>query len=95
MNIYVCIKQVPDTETKIKLNADSPRIYPGMESMIAMIEYDSVWGKICFTMIPRSDTPMALAARTNSLCFNERHIPRITRARPAQPRNDIMKIIEK
>lgn len=23
MNIYVCIKQVPDTETKIKLNADS------------------------------------------------------------------------
>src|SRR3954464_15084407 len=23
MNIYVCIKQVPDTETKIKLNGDS------------------------------------------------------------------------
>lgn len=23
MNIYVCVKQVPDTETKIKLNADS------------------------------------------------------------------------
>jgi electron transfer flavoprotein beta subunit len=23
MNIYVCIKQVPDTETKIKLNADN------------------------------------------------------------------------
>lgn len=23
MNIYVCIKQVPDTETKVKLNADS------------------------------------------------------------------------
>src|SRR6185437_9126121 len=23
MNIYVCIKQVPDTETKIKLNSDS------------------------------------------------------------------------
>ena len=23
MNIFVCIKQVPDTETKIKLNADS------------------------------------------------------------------------
>ncbi|MEO5970015.1 MAG: electron transfer flavoprotein beta subunit/FixA family protein, partial [Bdellovibrionia bacterium] len=22
MNIYLCIKQVPDTETKIKLNAD-------------------------------------------------------------------------
>ncbi len=26
MNIYVCIKQVPDTETKIKLNADSSGI---------------------------------------------------------------------
>jgi electron transfer flavoprotein beta subunit len=26
MNIYVCIKQVPDTETKIKLNADSTAI---------------------------------------------------------------------
>ena len=26
MNIYVCIKQVPDTETKIKLNADSTGI---------------------------------------------------------------------
>lgn len=28
MNIYVCIKQVPDTETKIKLNADSSGIDP-------------------------------------------------------------------
>ncbi len=28
MNIYVCIKQVPDTETKIKLNADSSAIDP-------------------------------------------------------------------
>ncbi|MBU6152674.1 MAG: electron transfer flavoprotein subunit beta/FixA family protein [Bdellovibrionales bacterium] len=26
MNLYVCIKQVPDTETKIKLNADSSGI---------------------------------------------------------------------
>src|SRR3954471_3190459 len=26
MNIYVCVKQVPDTETKIKLNADSSGI---------------------------------------------------------------------
>ena len=26
MNIYVCIKQVPDTETKIKLNADQSGI---------------------------------------------------------------------
>src|SRR5271168_2127803 len=26
MNIYVCIKQVPDTETKIKLNADNSGI---------------------------------------------------------------------
>src|SRR6478736_8865878 len=26
MNIYICIKQVPDTETKIKLNADSTGI---------------------------------------------------------------------
>src|SRR6476620_9797445 len=26
MNIYVCIKQVPDTETKIKLNADNTGI---------------------------------------------------------------------
>src|SRR6478736_1244730 len=26
MNIFVCIKQVPDTETKIKLNADSTAI---------------------------------------------------------------------
>ena len=26
MNIYVCIKQVPDTETKIKLNADQTNI---------------------------------------------------------------------
>lgn len=26
MNLYVCIKQVPDTETKIKLNADSTGI---------------------------------------------------------------------
>lgn len=26
MNIYVCIKQVPDTETKIKLNADKSNI---------------------------------------------------------------------
>src|SRR3954467_13214580 len=26
MNIYVCIKQVPDTETKIKLNADQTGI---------------------------------------------------------------------
>lgn len=26
MNIYACIKQVPDTETKIKLNADSTAI---------------------------------------------------------------------
>ena len=26
MNIYVCIKQVPDTETKIKLNGDSTGI---------------------------------------------------------------------
>ena len=26
MNIYVCIKQVPDTETKIKLNGDSSGI---------------------------------------------------------------------
>ena len=29
MNIYVCIKQVPDTETKIKLNADSSWIDTG------------------------------------------------------------------
>jgi len=29
MNIYVCIKQVPDTETKIKLNGDSSGIDPG------------------------------------------------------------------
>ncbi|HCM40780.1 MAG: electron transfer flavoprotein subunit beta [Bdellovibrionales bacterium GWC1_52_8] len=28
MNIYVCIKQVPDTETKIKLNSDSTGIDP-------------------------------------------------------------------
>ncbi len=28
MNLYVCIKQVPDTETKIKLNADSTGIDP-------------------------------------------------------------------
>ncbi len=28
MNLYVCIKQVPDTETKIKLNADSSGIDP-------------------------------------------------------------------
>jgi electron transfer flavoprotein beta subunit len=28
MNIYVCIKQVPDTETKIKLNADGSGIDP-------------------------------------------------------------------
>lgn len=28
MNIYVCIKQVPDTETKIKLNADNTGIDP-------------------------------------------------------------------
>jgi electron transfer flavoprotein beta subunit len=28
MNIYVCIKQVPDTETKIKLNADATGIDP-------------------------------------------------------------------
>ena len=28
MNIYVCIKQVPDTETKIKLNADNSGIDP-------------------------------------------------------------------
>ena len=28
MNIYVCIKQVPDTETKVKLNADSTGIDP-------------------------------------------------------------------
>jgi electron transfer flavoprotein beta subunit len=28
MNIYVCIKQVPDTETRIKLNADSSGIDP-------------------------------------------------------------------
>lgn len=28
MNIFVCIKQVPDTETKIKLNADSTGIDP-------------------------------------------------------------------
>src|ERR1700749_4609082 len=28
MNIYVCIKQVPDTETKIKLNGDSSGIDP-------------------------------------------------------------------
>ncbi len=28
MNIYVCIKQVPDTETKIKLNADTSGIDP-------------------------------------------------------------------
>jgi len=26
MNIFVCIKQVPDTETKIKLNSDSTGI---------------------------------------------------------------------
>src|ERR1700733_12910691 len=26
MNIYVCIKQVPDTETKIKLNSDQSGI---------------------------------------------------------------------
>ena len=26
MNIFVCIKQVPDTETKIKLNADNSGI---------------------------------------------------------------------
>src|SRR6476619_3019117 len=26
MNIYVCLKQVPDTETKIKLNSDSSGI---------------------------------------------------------------------
>lgn len=26
MNIYVCIKQVPDTETKIKLTADNSGI---------------------------------------------------------------------
>jgi len=29
MNIYVCIKQVPDTETKIKLNADNTGIDSG------------------------------------------------------------------
>ncbi len=29
MNLYVCIKQVPDTETKIKLNADQTGIDPG------------------------------------------------------------------
>jgi electron transfer flavoprotein beta subunit len=28
MNIYVCVKQVPDTETKIKLNADQSGIDP-------------------------------------------------------------------
>ena len=28
MNLYVCIKQVPDTETKIKLNADNTGIDP-------------------------------------------------------------------
>jgi electron transfer flavoprotein beta subunit len=28
MNLYVCIKQVPDTETKIKLNGDSSGIDP-------------------------------------------------------------------
>lgn len=28
MNIYVCLKQVPDTETKIKLNADTSGIDP-------------------------------------------------------------------
>ncbi|OFZ20181.1 MAG: electron transfer flavoprotein subunit beta [Bdellovibrionales bacterium GWB1_55_8] len=28
MNIYVCVKQVPDTETKIKLNADASGIDP-------------------------------------------------------------------
>jgi electron transfer flavoprotein beta subunit len=28
MNLYVCIKQVPDTETKIKLNADNSGIDP-------------------------------------------------------------------
>jgi len=28
MNLYVCIKQVPDTETKIKLNADQTGIDP-------------------------------------------------------------------
>jgi electron transfer flavoprotein beta subunit len=28
MNIYICIKQVPDTETKIKINADSSGIDP-------------------------------------------------------------------
>lgn len=28
MNIYVCVKQVPDTETKIKLNADNSGIDP-------------------------------------------------------------------
>src|SRR5271156_2500208 len=26
MNIYVCVKQVPDTETKIKLNSDNSGI---------------------------------------------------------------------
>ncbi|MGZ3707922.1 MAG: electron transfer flavoprotein subunit beta/FixA family protein, partial [Bdellovibrionota bacterium] len=29
MNIYVCLKQVPDTETKIKLNADNTGIDTG------------------------------------------------------------------
>src|SRR5882757_2294373 len=39
MNIYVCIKQVPDTETKIKLNSDSSGIDPAGIKWI-MSSYD-------------------------------------------------------
>ena len=48
----------------IKLKADSPRIYPGIESMTAKIEYESVCGRIWRTIIVKSDSPNVLAART-------------------------------
>ena len=41
MNIYVCIKQVPDTETKIKLNADQSGIDPAGIKWI-MSPYDEL-----------------------------------------------------
>jgi len=53
--------------------------------MIATIEYETVCGKICVTMMRTSEIPIVFAANTYSRCFKEIAMPRMTLAKEAQP----------
>ena len=62
----------------------SARMAAGMPSVIATMTGLMELGSRCFVTILRSDTPIALAASTNSVSLSDRSCPRTSRATVTQ-----------